>query len=282
MAPPPSSPTRSRPRSTSPRSTPSGAALAKKRKRRPSGSLPPAGSRPKATRTSRPTARARTPQPADRRPWGVGRFVAIAVFIALGWLLFFRTPGPGEVSAEARSAAQAAGCGDLEQPVVPNPSRVHLAPGESFDYPHTPRAAGPPRLRDPGPRDSGGPQPRARLRDHLLPPHRRGRAGPGDDRPPSGDRPRRGPRGHGPGPLAPGRPGVRAPRLEQAVDVPGHDLGGPGGHDDDVVHRRVPRNLGRAGGAARAARPAVPEVAAAGLGDGAGPGVGGADADTDT
>jgi hypothetical protein len=69
--------------------------------------------------------------------------VAIAVFLALGWLLFFRTSGPGEVSAEARSAARAAGCGDLEQPVIPNPSRVHLAPGESFDYPDRPAAAGP-------------------------------------------------------------------------------------------------------------------------------------------
>ena len=69
--------------------------------------------------------------------------MAIAVFLALGWLLFFRTPGPGEVSAEARSAAQAAGCGDLEQPVIANPSRVHLAPGESFDYPDRPAAAGP-------------------------------------------------------------------------------------------------------------------------------------------
>jgi Protein of unknown function (DUF3105) len=71
------------------------------------------------------------------------RYAAIAGFIALGWLLFFRTPGPGEVSAAARSAATAAGCGDLEQPVVPDPSRVHLAPGESLDYPDRPAAAGP-------------------------------------------------------------------------------------------------------------------------------------------
>ena len=67
----------------------------------------------------------------------------IAGLILLGWLLFFRTPGPSEVSAAARSAATAAGCGNLEQPVVPNPSRVHLAPGESFDYPDRPAAAGP-------------------------------------------------------------------------------------------------------------------------------------------
>jgi Protein of unknown function (DUF3105) len=69
--------------------------------------------------------------------------VAIGAFIALGWLLFFRTPGPGEISAAARSAATAAGCDDLERPVVPNPSRVHLAPGASFDDPDRPAAAGP-------------------------------------------------------------------------------------------------------------------------------------------
>jgi hypothetical protein len=117
--------------------------LANKRKRRPSGSRPPGGSRPKGAKPSPASTRGRTNQPADRRSWGVVRFAAIAGLIALGWLLFFRTPGPGEISAAARSAAAAAGCGDLEQPVVPNPSRVHLAPGESFDYPDRPAAAGP-------------------------------------------------------------------------------------------------------------------------------------------
>ncbi len=71
------------------------------------------------------------------------RAVAIAALVGLGWLLFFRTPGPGEISTEARAAARAAGCGDLERNVVPNPSRAHLAPGESFDYPDPPAAAGP-------------------------------------------------------------------------------------------------------------------------------------------
>ena len=112
--------------------------MAKKRKRRPSGSRPPAGSRPKGSTTGR----GRAAEPEARRPWGVVRFVAIAAVIAIGWLLFLRTPGPGEISAQARSAADDAGCGDLEQPVVPNPSQVHLAPGESFDYPDPPAAAG--------------------------------------------------------------------------------------------------------------------------------------------
>ena len=68
--------------------------------------------------------------------------------IALGWLLFYRTSSPGEISAEARAAARAAGCDDLEQPVIADPSRTHLAPGETYDYPDPPAAAGP---HDPSP-----------------------------------------------------------------------------------------------------------------------------------
>jgi hypothetical protein len=113
--------------------------LAKKRKRRPSRPRPAGGTRGKGS--TRPTSRERE-RPATRRPSAVVRAVAVAAFIGLGWLLFFRTPGPGEISAEARSAARAAGCADLEQPVEPDPSRVHLAAGESFDYPDPPAAAG--------------------------------------------------------------------------------------------------------------------------------------------
>jgi Protein of unknown function (DUF3105) len=71
------------------------------------------------------------------------RVAAAAAAIALGWLLFYRTASPGEISAEALSAARAAGCANPEQPMIANPSRTHLAPGESFDYPDPPAAAGP-------------------------------------------------------------------------------------------------------------------------------------------
>lgn len=76
------------------------------------------------------------------------RAVAIAALLALGWFLFFRTRGPGEVPTEARTAASAAGCAALEQPVEPDPSRTHLSPGGSFDYSDPPAAAGP---HDPSP-----------------------------------------------------------------------------------------------------------------------------------
>jgi hypothetical protein len=58
-------------------------------------------------------------------------------------VLFIRAPGPGTISAAAQQAATAAGCGDLERPVVPNPSRAHLALGDAYTYPDPPPAAGP-------------------------------------------------------------------------------------------------------------------------------------------
>jgi len=94
------------------------------------------------------TTKRRQAQPPPRRtsPWV--RVVAVGAVIALGWLLFYRTTPPGEISAVARSAARAAGCANLEQPVIADPSRTHLAPGETYDYPDRPAVAGP---HDPSP-----------------------------------------------------------------------------------------------------------------------------------
>jgi hypothetical protein len=66
----------------------------------------------------------------------------------LVWVLFFRAPGDGSVSPAALEAGRAAGCDDLERPVLEDPSRDHLAPGEPFDYVDRPPAAGP---HDPDP-----------------------------------------------------------------------------------------------------------------------------------
>ena len=67
----------------------------------------------------------------------------LLVVAVLAYVLLLRTRGPGEIPPAALAAASAAGCGDLEQPVVQDPSRAHLAPGEGFDYPSLPAAAGP-------------------------------------------------------------------------------------------------------------------------------------------
>ena len=105
-------------------------------------------SSPAKTAARPKTAKRRSEEPQIRRtsPWV--RVVAVAGVIALGWLLFYRTTSPGEISAGARSAARAAGCANLERPVIADPSRNHLTPGETFDYPDPPAAAGP---HDPSP-----------------------------------------------------------------------------------------------------------------------------------
>ncbi len=66
----------------------------------------------------------------------------------LGWLLFLRAAAPGAISGAALDAATAAGCDDLERPVIAEPSRSHLEAGAGFDYPDRPPAAGP---HDPNP-----------------------------------------------------------------------------------------------------------------------------------
>jgi hypothetical protein len=72
----------------------------------------------------------------------------VAVAAAAGWLLFVRAQGPGEAPAAVVRQATAAGCGDLERPVLADPSRDHLEPGEAHAYEDPPPAAGP---HDPSP-----------------------------------------------------------------------------------------------------------------------------------
>lgn len=64
------------------------------------------------------------------------------------WLGFVRAPGPGTIAPEVLAAASAAGCDPLERPVVADPSRAHLAPGDALPTADLPAAAGP---HDPSP-----------------------------------------------------------------------------------------------------------------------------------
>ena len=81
--------------------------------------------------------------PASRRRTYLIQGAALVVVAALTYLLLLRARGPGEISAEALAAADAAGCGQLEQPVEADPDRTHLGPAEAFDYADPPAAAGP-------------------------------------------------------------------------------------------------------------------------------------------
>jgi hypothetical protein len=83
----------------------------------------------------------------DRRALAI-RALLIVGAVVLAWVLFLRAPGPGAISQAALAAADAAGCDDLERPVVADPDRTHLASGEGFDYPDPPPASGP---HDPAP-----------------------------------------------------------------------------------------------------------------------------------
>jgi hypothetical protein len=74
--------------------------------------------------------------------------VVLLVVAALTYVLLLRARGPGEISADALAAAQAAGCTALEQPVVADPDRSHLQSAEAYAYPDPPAAAGP---HDPSP-----------------------------------------------------------------------------------------------------------------------------------
>jgi hypothetical protein len=88
------------------------------------------------------TPTAAPPAPSRRRQYLL-QALAVAVVAVLTYVLVLRTRGPGELSAEALAAADAAGCSALERPVEPDPARTHLGPGQSFDYPDPPAAAGP-------------------------------------------------------------------------------------------------------------------------------------------
>lgn len=67
----------------------------------------------------------------------------LAVALVLAWLLVFRAQGPGTIPASVLYDAAAAGCDGLERPVADDPDRSHLSPGETFEYPDRPPAAGP-------------------------------------------------------------------------------------------------------------------------------------------
>jgi Protein of unknown function (DUF3105) len=76
------------------------------------------------------------------------RIGAVAVAIGAGWLLFVRASGPGEIPAAVAERATTAGCDAVERPVLDDPSRDHLEPGEEHTYEDQPPAAGP---HDPSP-----------------------------------------------------------------------------------------------------------------------------------
>jgi Protein of unknown function (DUF3105) len=65
------------------------------------------------------------------------------VVAILAYVLLIRSRNPGEVSAAARSAARAAGCGSIVHPAASAPGGIHLQPGEPYRYTQNPPTSGP-------------------------------------------------------------------------------------------------------------------------------------------
>ena len=98
--------------------------------------------------SSRGGADPRAGNTVSRRRTRIVQAVVLVVVAALTYVLLLRPRGPGSIPGDAVAAAEAAGCGALEQPVQANPDRTHLDAGETFAYPDPPAAAGP---HDPSP-----------------------------------------------------------------------------------------------------------------------------------
>ena len=81
----------------------------------------------------------------------MGRLAIVAVAGVLAYVLLIQASGPGTIASSVLATAEAAGCADLERPVLDEPSRDHLEPGAAHAYEDPPAAAGP---HDPSPLDA--------------------------------------------------------------------------------------------------------------------------------
>lgn len=133
--------------------------MAKKRKRRPrpdatSGAAPAPERAREAERPTQGDRRRRRKEEARRlreeerkriRRRSLlrrGAVLGVLSAAAVGVFLFVRAQAPGAIPAEARAAAEAAGCTDVATPVSSAPGGQHLQPGESFTYDQRPATSG--------------------------------------------------------------------------------------------------------------------------------------------
>jgi hypothetical protein len=105
----------------------------------------PRRERKEEARQARERARKQASRRAATRRALVFMTAGVVALGVLWWLN--RAAAPKPLPPEARAAADAAGCGQIETPDV-NPSRAHLQSGQSTTYPDTPPVAG---AHDPSP-----------------------------------------------------------------------------------------------------------------------------------
>jgi len=97
--------------------------------------------RKEEARAAREAARKRQARTSALRralTFGAVGFLAVAVITFIG-----RAASPTPLSSVAKTAATAAGCGELQVPAASAPGGQHLDPGQSYTYPNPPGTSGP-------------------------------------------------------------------------------------------------------------------------------------------
>jgi hypothetical protein len=127
--------------------------MARKKKRRPRAPAEPTPGAPsprgepssarrerkEEARRLREEARRRVRRRRALRRGLVGAGVATAVVAVV---VLIRATSPGSIPAEARAAAETAGCSGVSSPAGHAPGGQHLQPGESFTYDQRPATSG--------------------------------------------------------------------------------------------------------------------------------------------
>jgi hypothetical protein len=129
--------------------------VAKKKRKRPATPRPDAHRSATATSTTTAAKRERKELARERKQKEVkaqarrGAFRRAAIGGAVGLLVFVafsyftnRAPAPKPLSAEAKAAALAGGCGDLQTPAASAPGGLHLQEGQSYTYDQHPATSG--------------------------------------------------------------------------------------------------------------------------------------------
>jgi len=129
--------------------------VAKKKRKRPTGSRPETQRGPATTSTATTAKRERQDAARERkqkeakaaarrgavRRAAIGGVVGLLVFVAFSYITG-RAPSATPLSDEAKAAAVAAGCSDLQTPAASAPGGLHLQEGQPYTYSQHPATSG--------------------------------------------------------------------------------------------------------------------------------------------
>jgi len=129
--------------------------VAKKKRKRPATPRPDAQRSAPTTSTTTAAKRERRDAARERkqkevkaaarrgafRRAAIGGMVGLLVFVGFSYFQG-RAPAPTPFSDEAKAAALAGGCGDLQTPAASAPGGLHLQQGQSYSYSQHPATSG--------------------------------------------------------------------------------------------------------------------------------------------